>query len=73
MSVFRIPSLPADLVTKSDESALTVVQDIAIAGLKAEEVQEFAEGPAVDLISDIKVLSLHICATMATTTCRPCI
>lgn len=66
MAVFRIPSSPAELLTSSDESALTVVQDIAVAELKAEEIQEFAEGTATDLICKMDFSLTHVCATMST-------
>ena len=47
LTMFRIPASPADLLASDDEVTLTVVQNTAIAELKAEEIQEFADGISI--------------------------
>ena len=47
MRMFQIPASPVDLIHVSDESALSVQQNTAVAELKPEEVQEFADGVAL--------------------------
>ena len=47
MTIFRIPAAPVDLLHVSDQSALSVQQNTAVAELKPEEVQEFADGLAL--------------------------
>ncbi len=46
MRPFRIPASPAALLDESDELNLTVTENIAVAELGADAVQELAEGKA---------------------------
>ena len=44
MNTFKIPASPQDLLVASDELALSVQQNTAVAELKPEDVQIFADG-----------------------------
>ena len=46
MRTFKIPASPDDLLYVSDDSALSVQQNTAVAELKPEEAQQFADGVA---------------------------
>lgn len=50
MKKFKIPPSPLDLLTPSDELALSVQQNTAVAELKPEDVQLFADGIALTLL-----------------------
>ncbi|KAL0030288.1 hypothetical protein WJX77_007662 [Trebouxia sp. C0004] len=52
MRPFRIPESPAALLGEADELNLTVTENIAVAELGAEAVQELAEGIVYDLVND---------------------
>ena len=47
MKTFRIPASPGDLLDDSNELALSVQRNTAVADLKTEEIQEFADGVAL--------------------------
>lgn len=47
MKLFKIPASPVDLLGHSNELALSVQQNTAVAELKTEEIQEFADGVAL--------------------------
>lgn len=48
MNTFKIPASPLDLLIASDELTLSVQQDTAVAELKPEDVQIFADGIGAD-------------------------
>ncbi|KAL0043109.1 hypothetical protein WJX79_009421 [Trebouxia sp. C0005] len=52
MRPFRIPESPVALLDEADELNLTVTENIAVAELGADAVQELAEGLVYDLVNE---------------------
>lgn len=62
MKLFKIPASPVDLLDDSNELALSVQQNTAVAELKTEEIQEFADGVALMVPSSRGVVKTSVCA-----------
>ena len=58
MRPFRIPKSPAALLDEADELDLTVTENIAVAELGADAVQELAEGKAAMPFSALSTLMI---------------
>lgn len=58
MRPFRIPESPAALLDEADELNLTVTENIAVAELGADAVQELAERKAAMPFSALSTLTL---------------
>jgi len=64
MRPFRIPESPAALLDEADELNLTVTENIAVAELGADAVQELAEGKAAmpfSALSTLMILAAAVC------------
>ncbi len=58
MRPFRIPESPTALLDEADELHLTVTENIAVAELGADAVQELAEGKAAMPYSALSTLMI---------------
>jgi hypothetical protein len=64
MRPFRIPESPAALLDEADELNRTVTENIAVAELGADAVQELAEGKAAmpfSALSTLMILAAAVC------------
>lgn len=62
MRPFRIPESPVALLDEADELNLTVTENIAVAELGADAVQELAEGKAAMPFSALSTLMIFAAA-----------